>query len=733
MTTRQSSELSLVDAVETLSSIADMDFDKEIGVTQSHELDVQNKKVSYRTVHWLRDRDAKESLEVIKETFRVILNYLRNFYRDEYRSLKDMQTIEGVKTIMVLVGEAAKKLDRYNKEFLQKKNFSVTKLKEYKELQQFYESRISKRVDDGKLSKWILGLTQMAESMPQKQIEAKEKKAWETKYIFVDLESVKKDTEYELFLLRKEDGTRFFSPRLIRNMKLVSDFGSYFGHSELDDPLSSLQQWEDRCFHASAQSIIRSVGTRADRFFHEAGRYKGRELPALLIQTLMALMLAGNPNNLMRNNPPKNCLEYFKDFQLFLREAMHSRHYQRLVAYPPNEQDRLGCSIVETIHALCRALYVHMRGYQEMVPIIQELITESLNEDGNQFVDGELWEKIQNEYDALQKVLKRHPNGGLVKVLDLLEAGTVRQFDPLHQENVPTPLFHLYMNDSRMTCMRMASPTYQEFIHRVHIVEEFLGFLRACSSDHIIRKHLIFNLQDRTSWREVARCKAIEGLQNVKQFHDHLVVVTLPIDTEFYHQMAPYHDENKAKVFMEHFKEHLGDENAGFYFPDRLKGELFPEFSNAVMDAIHRIFFSGKNILTHSERLDFIEIFYFFLQLKIMELVRPDSLSMTCKDAIDIGMAESMQLFAFLKLFNQVELSKSDYDCLHFMLFAPSLLIRERLLLPERFSRMISAMRTVEEARHEFGPETFPLVVNEVFGPHYKSTILHAQIVVPHE
>ena len=55
------SQLSIIEAVETLSSIADLEFDRDIGVAQKHEVILGDEKVSYKTVHWLHKEDAQST------------------------------------------------------------------------------------------------------------------------------------------------------------------------------------------------------------------------------------------------------------------------------------------------------------------------------------------------------------------------------------------------------------------------------------------------------------------------------------------------------------------------------------------------------------------------------------------------------------------------------------------------------------------------------------------------
>ena len=154
--------LTLIEAVETLSNIADMDWDRDVGIAQTHDITIQDEPVSYRTVHWLHRGDAKETVGLVKDIFKVVLHYLKSFYKNDYTLVTDSKTLEGIKTIMVLVGEAAKKIDKYTNLFHQKHYKSVTDLREYKQLQEFYLRKISRTIDEGVLSKWLLGLTQKA-------------------------------------------------------------------------------------------------------------------------------------------------------------------------------------------------------------------------------------------------------------------------------------------------------------------------------------------------------------------------------------------------------------------------------------------------------------------------------------------------------------------------------------------------------------------------------------------
>lgn len=722
----EGSTLTIVEAVETLSRIADMDLDQEVNFKESES----TSPLAPRAVEWLQSGDVESTVKTVRETFRVILNYLHNFYEREYRYVGSPELTEGIKAIMLLVGEAAKKLDKYTGLLHLSKSRSVTELKEYRRLQEFYLTRIAHKVDDGMLGKWLIALTKQMMTVPEPAQIIKPKSLAER--VFVDLDGVKKDSEYELFLIRKEDGTRFFNPRLIRNIKLVCDFGDYFVEPRrLDDPLESIAVWRDQHAHSAGKQILQPTREIVEAFYrHSFSQFE--ELKNHLSKALMALMLCSNAQNLLHDLTLKSCGDYFNDFRAYLRNALNSRDYQRFIAYPPTKSETEAVNLLELAQTLCKALFLHVQGNTTLSSHIAGLITEAMGNVSSEHADASrnshlVWNRLASEYAAVTKLMKRHPNGPLFKLLDLLENGSYNAFDPCSNDKVMSVLFSMYVENRRVANVHMPAPIYQEFINKVVIIEEFKAFL--LSLDVAAgEKHLLINLQDRTSWREHERCVVLEELQYLPAFADRLAVVTLAKDTEFYHQLPPYQDENHVNVFLQHFKEHLMDEASGFCFPAALKAELFPNFIDEVMRGVHSVFFSKKNVLTKEHRLNFIELVYLFVELKLIETVRPTSMSLTCKDGVDIGATASAELLLFLKLIREVGLAEHEFEQVTRVIYGPAIMERERIVLPERFHRLQNMVKTVELAREEFGPVQFARVVHEVFGLFFSTPILSANI-----
>lgn len=738
MAARSHHSLSIVEAVETLSNIADLEFDREVGIAHKHEMIISNEKVAYKTVHWLHKTDTASTVNtvnLVRETFRLVLHYLRQFYQQEYPQVTDAKTLEGIKTVMILVGEAAKKLDRYTHLFHQTQ--SVRDFKEYRQLQEFYRNKIAKKVDQGVVNQKFNELAHVKpdKGMRFKAAPKKTDKLTETKHLFINLETVKKDTEYELFFIRKEDGSRFFSSRLLRNMKLVCDFGTYFGERKELDPLEQIKQWYDRCVHTCAREIMKSLGSRLDHFFQDLRSVKNQELVEVLNKALLALMFSSHSRNLLRHHPVKSCAEYFEDFQKFLRECLQTTIYQKWMKIPPKKNNQLAFDLIEIVQTLCRALYVNLQGLEEVKPHIQNLIHEahtiSRDQEEGAARENKIWGRLASDYESMTKLIKHHSNGPLLKILQILQESRFYAFDPLSHYNLPHQLFDLFNNSQHHTFLRLPAPIYQEFINKAVLNEEFQAFIRLSSQGDLLRKHLLINLQDRTTWREYARCIAIESFQDQPEAGKALTVITLTTNTDFYHQLHPYHQINHADLFKEQFKEFLLDDHSGYFFPPAINKQELSTFIERSFEVVHRLFFSSKNVLTRENRLDFIEIFYLLLQLKLIEWIQPNTISLTCKDGIDVGEAYNVGLFAFLKLINGEEWTEADWLHVNFMLYAPALLIRERLMLPERFNRMLSVVKLMENISDEQGASNFAKLVQQEFKKLFSTPIAQSKLFLP--
>lgn len=691
--------LTIVEAVEALSTIVDLPVEKDMGILQKSSMKGGVSQITFKTIEWLDENHPEEGLQAVKEVFGTVFKYLETFFQHDHE--KNFKSLSGVKSIMLLVGEAAKKIDKYSHIFHETNYKSVTDTPEFQQLQDFYQRKIAHTVDEGTLSKWILGI---AQQVWEKQSQQKTTSASvvETDHVFIDLESVKNDSDYELFFIRKADGTRFFSPRLVRNIKLVSDFGTLIGSPKKADLLSDLAIWKDRYVHHVARDIYKRCHSALDKFFTVAYADKDNPLTEDLAKSIFALMLASNPQNLMSNHGKKSSIQYFSDFLMFYREALRSREYELILAYPPKD-DSSGECLLHTVEALSEGLFYNKYALETLQPLVRQLIEEGRNiisPDHHHNDNKSLWCRLAGSWQALSKVMKTHPNGPLGKVMESIENGDYNTFEPLNHINIPNEIFSFYLPNKRVAVLRIPCPTRQDSTENASVLAEFKAFLRTSP------KHLIIVMQDRTSWKECARAFALEGLAGKNS------LMTLPTDSEFYLQLTPYNEENRWDRFSNSLLDQAGDEQAGYFISDNLRDKM-DLFIPKAIEGIHSLFFQNKNVLTREERLCFLDIFYLFLSMKAIDISQPDSMSFICKDGLDTSNLFSCFMWAFFQILPQEGFQEFKVDHLEALLFGPVLINRERVPLTERFQRMIRSLKHLENVKEDMGKEHYEMLVRQ--------------------
>ncbi len=675
--------ITIMEAVDNLSSMAEMDI-AEVGEMEAEE------GARLHGTQWVDPRDRNQTLDTIKGTFRAVHEYLEHIYKKDKQQLKDVEMQKGIQSIMQLADEAAEKMDQCSSLFKRTyEETSVTHLKEYQDLKEFYLKKITKRFEK------VLE----TEEAWQQEWEQIEQNVLDIERVGLkDLETVKRDRQYELFSILDEDGNPFFNRNLLRHIKLVSNFDEVIQDLEGDDPLLRIKLIQDKQAHDIALEMKEKITPTLKSFYQNALKHKEIEIVMVMNKVIMALLLTANHRNLLQNAVGKSCIKYFEDFQYYLREFLSSGEYQRLIAFSQEKNDPLMQDIISLIHELCYLFFNRMATPQEMIGFIYQLIEKKgAPKKAKRSTKNSLsfWNMILDDHEMIRSLLLKYPNGPLFKTLDVFKNREMQEgFDPIGQGNMPCDLYELKHPSYKTHCLRIPCPTRQEKINQATVIPEFAGLLRYYSSHKKVLRHLLINLQDRTSWQEHARCQVLEGLQKNAEFTKSLIVITLPKSTDFYLQTDDYLKGNDVKAFMKQLKDQVeSGESCGFYFPPAIAKNEIKSFLTKVIPFIHKTFFSEKNVLSRRNRLDFIEIFYLFLTLKLLDILRPDSFSFTCKDALDIGGSMSGGFYAFIKLLgNNFSWEEKEKDFLLWMFFGPPLLIRERAIDLQRLHRIISAL-----------------------------------------
>lgn len=686
--------LNILDALENLNTLVDAESLEEIEVTENALLIPHKDEIGGgdAEAYWVKAGLDDQTLDAVKETFRTVHAYLQTFYGKMKKGGDTKRLVEGINTIMVLVGEAAKNLERFGTLFKKR----VGEFEEYKQLQNFYRNRVIKE-SFREFARAPLAKVKFAEVENTEETleEELQELLGETEieeisgvHILNDVEVIKRDHLYELFYLKNEAAHNFYTYALARNIKLACDFGEFAEEYFGDDPLIQIKNWEDKSLHLKAKTFLQKCSPLIHKFYEEAMKYKEMDVVTCVHNSLMALMLAANSRNLIRQFSLKGCHLYFHDFLFFLRATLHNREFEKFLIYSPPAGKPFFQDLIDLVHALCYQLYTMPQESVELTESLKLIIERERHKK-----EGTLSQMLFQANYALNEAFKKHPNGPVFKAVDIVRDPNEHFLDLLHQGNIPAKEWSLISQEGEISVLRMPSPVIQEMVNKAYIIEEFKSFLHSL---HKGERLLCINFQDRTSWREHARSFALEELARHAEFANTLTVVTLAKDTDFYNQVGVYQELHEASVFIEHFLQHLGDEVTGYYFPPTLKSGLFPQFMKELLHQIHETFFDRKAEFSFLERLNFIELSYHFIEWKLLELVKPAWVSFMSKDGLDITGTTHLGIIALLTLPKRRIWNEKECDQLQTLLFGPTLMNRERVIHPERFERLISMIHLLE-------------------------------------
>lgn len=725
------SHLSILEAVENLSNIADMDIDDKIGLLEDHVIvHGASEDETLEAIHWLEDKSEHQTEKVVEETYKAVLKYVKEFHSKEFARFYDQKNQDGIKKIMLLVGKASDKLNTYTHLFKGVHLKGIEETQEYRQLNKFYNERIA--IDEGeKIS--LIDLSRQErqlEARKHPQIEEDEN-TLKSKSFFLDVEKTKKDESYEFLFLQREDGSRFLEPNYYRNIKVACNFGEFVGKHIEHDPLATLNHWQDLSLHKSAIHILHKIRPFLKNFFSEALKYKDMDIVASTNMAIMSLMLAANPKNRSHLNPAKGCSKYYQDFQHYLRNTITSFEYTKMRDFPPPNSSLFLHTLLTIINLLSWSFFHQNADLNSLSFVLDDLIEEGRvavqKHQNKKSPKMGFFQQLKEDYVYIQRFLMNYPVGPLFKTLLELTEGQEDSFDSYSTGNLPSEFQRMRWKDQEISILRLPSPTTQEMINKVHVAHEFSGLIDAFSGTKESRKHLLINLQDRTSWREIARATFLEKLPQDSHYANYLDTLTLSTSSDFYYQIGAYEGVSQAKEFVKQVIFHLKSEETGYYFPKWMQEKLFNGFIESLIGKIHRFFFLGKATLSKEERQVFIEILYQFLILKSLEISQGTSLSFTCKDGLDSGSAQTMMFYTFLRLISGPELGARDRQKMHLMLFAYPLIFRNRQVQSKDFLRVVQTLDYLETTLKKHSKNEF----EKVFSPLYEGGLGQIDFIKP--
>ena len=679
-------EMSILEAVDFLSSLS------EIDVTLSPKSLTISERDTLHPHRWLDQNLISKNQEIVIQSFKAIHHYVQEVYEKHSEQLKDEHILKGLHSVLSILDEAVEKIEKFTDLFKEHPALdSLMELEEYRLLQEYLASFIFPHFSEIE-EYWEGDL-----GVQEEELVGVSKKG------IRDIEDIKEDKLYDLFYIKKEDRKPFYDYDMIRRMKLLYDFDQIVELNEEENSFIRIRQLQDKDFHQKAASILQGSSYLIGSFYKESMKMKGVPLVSSMNKALMALMLSANPRNwhntplLRESHLFKSSSEYFGDFHFYLREALHSSEYKKMLAGRSESTHTVFQNCFLLIHKLCAAYFLTVSIQKEMVSFIRRIIRtgskithmqESIEKDSS------LWKELLWEDDSIRQVLQKQPNGPIRRIIESFLRGEIgKGWDPLSHKNVPTHLFTLVGKEKDVAFLRMPAPLIQKSIQAAEVTSEFETFLRGCILGDKHQKFLLVNLQNRTSWEEHARSEALEEISEKEDFIRILSVIGLPKQTDFYFQKDVYQDLNEASLFMDQVVEQFeGREQCGFYWPNSHINES-NAFVKQVTLMIHSIFFENKKDLNLEERQNFIEIFYFLLMLKAIDLFQPNYMALSCKDSIDTGAAATGGFFSCLcTTLSDKPWKEEEKDLLLWILYAPALFFRERAIQKADLSRLVNAM-----------------------------------------
>lgn len=719
---RQKKLLPIESAMEMLNALAAVDPTIDPLLSR----DVQ--EAAYNLEKFDLETEEMPIAELAKDCLDSVLVYLRERTKGESHFTLSQETVEEIKSLMLLVGNAASKLEAYFNHIGAKPG-QVLNLPEYRELQELYQQIDRPVITQEKIGRWVLGIGKL----PFPDFTGRIFKprngggVINPQHVFMDMDAVRSDSDYELFFIHKEGGGRFFNPRLIRNMHLINEFG-FDGSVEAPAALS-LEAWTDTVAHDHALTLIRKGGSTFDMFTMERGKFKEKDLQNDLTKAMLALLLASQGRFLHPDHPTKSCSDFFQDFVDFFRVAVRSYDYQKLISYPPREKNKLGKLLLTLIHQLGRILFFEMPGLMACKSVLNQLVEEGYGKAPllkERELTLNLAETVKKDGEALREALKGYGNSALKRTLEDIEKRVDGGFDPYYQKNWPHRYMDLIVDNEEVHFIRLPCPTMQRSMSETYVIEEFKAALRGLQARNSHAKILILNFQNRSGWKENKRCLTLEDLGEKEEWSDRVSVVTLEVDTPFYWQSSPYDEETSWEAFHDLLREHLVENNSTLFLPDSLESQWKEKKVEEVISEVHKVFFNGSQHLSREERQAFIDLTYNFLILKCIDILSPSVVAYTCKDGIELSNLYFGELYASLLLFNDASIGQNERDTLNTILFAPALFFRERAPDQDRIERVIHTLEVIEKVRAKKGSGVFRDTIQTRIGRLYDHPVVES-------
>ena len=668
--------LSLDEALENLATLAQMESDEKttIGLLKGEKLVVEGEEHPYTDVIWLFPEDHLNFIASVRPSFAALLEHLEKMWSKHQIDPDNSKVKKGVESIFSLAIDAAEKVQSYFALF--GKEVDLTKTEEFIHLEDFWNSRIKP------------ALGSEAEQWEKNWAKNPENAALDFDFTGLkDWETIKEDRSWELLHLKDENENPLFDTQLLKSIKISATLDA--AKRTKEDFILFLEKEKNSDLQLSSRHMLKLLEKEVEKFYKSRFNFAKNRLAAVVSKAFLALFLTANPRNLVKKT--KKCLRYFHDFHSFLRRCLQTSEYRQALF------SRKSNLLFSYVNELCYQLFTRVITIkEEMIGYLHRLKRQGSR--GEKFKNANLLTKIGLFDEDIRLFLKKMPSGPVFKLLQALRKDRWG-FDPLLENSAPAKLYSFEIRNKRCSVLHLPSPTSQKTVSKAAVANEFIGFLEGLKAHD--EKLLFVNLQDRISYKEGARAKVIEEVSLREEFKKVLTVVGLNKDSSFYHQSEGYARLEKAEDFIEVFQEKLFSQNKDdFFVSERIDSDR-KAFCSALIQKIHELFFLEKPSLAQNERTDFIELFYHFFILKLIEEKKPNFIAFSSKDGVDSAAALNGSFLVFLKQLSKSKWQSHEEDFLSFLFFSPALLTRHRSIDPIALNRSLACLSHLEEREKE--------------------------------
>jgi len=208
-----------------------MESPPPLGISKNRRIITSLEEFGSDTIEWMSAEGEEPIFRIMALSYRAIQQHLQKLLKDPEMNWENPKIESGIASIMATVGESAEKLDAYLALRLDEPlKEGISDLKELKALQRFYTREFAPKFTG---------------EPPILSEEDEEELLDDTEVGLKDFETVKRDLEYELFYIRKDDGEPFYDKAVLRNIRLSCNF-DLGGEILEEDPLLKVRAMQDK-------------------------------------------------------------------------------------------------------------------------------------------------------------------------------------------------------------------------------------------------------------------------------------------------------------------------------------------------------------------------------------------------------------------------------------------------------------------------------------------------------